>query len=218
MPDSIPVYEEALLSYFKDLEIDDGDTTRNPQVILAITSRSASNLMVSEDFTPILPIITLTRTDFNPIDATHIVKSHITRKFRLRGTQNRKTFMAADFMPFEIGYKLDIWSLYMAHHLSLTEQIIWKLEKTPWVNVIQEANGVPHVTPGYIREWSIGDQSTYDGITEENYRIFKMGFNFKFFIQLANDRYATPSLLFKLTDQEIVEKREPPLLSAKNRS
>lgn len=113
--------------------------------------------------------------------------------------------MAADFMPFEMGYKLDIWSLYMAHHLSLTEQVIWKLEKTPWINVVQEANGRPMVTPGYIREWSIGDQSSYDNVTEENYRIFKMSFSFKFFMQLSKDDYATPSLIFKIADHEIVE-------------
>ena len=208
MPDSIPVYEEALLSYFKDLEIDDGETTRNPQVLLAVSSRSSSELITSKDNTPILPLITLVRTGFNTIDASHIVKSHITRKFRFRGTQNRKAFIATDFMPFEMGYKLDIWSLYTAHQLSLVEQIIWKFEKHPWINVTQEANGTPHVTPGYIREWSIGDQTTYDNMTEENYRIFKSSFDFKFFVQLANDRYATSSLLFKISDTILEDKGE----------
>lgn len=197
MSDSIPVFEEALLSYFKDLEIDDGETTRNPQVVLAVSSRSSSELIVSDDFTPILPILTLTRTSLSRIEASDIVKSHITRKFRFRGTQNRKAFMAADFMPFEISYKLDIWSLYTVHHLSLSEQIIWKFQKKPWVNVSQETMGVPYLTPGYIRDWSVGDQSTYDNITEENYRIFKMSFDFKFFIQLLNDNYSTYSALFR---------------------
>lgn len=204
MPDSIPVFEEALLSYFKDLEIDDGENSRNPQVLLAVSSRSSSELIVSDDNTPILPLITLTRTGFDSIDASHIVKSHITRKFRLRGIQNRRAFMATDFMPFEMSYKLDIWSLYTVHQLSLLEQIIWKFEKHPWINVTQEANGTPHVTPGYIRNWNIGDQTTYDNMTEENYRIFKSSIDFKFFIQLANDNYAKPSLLFK-TSETILE-------------
>ena len=205
MPDSIPVYEEALLSYFKDLEIDDGETTRNPQVILAVSSRTSSELIVSKDNTPVLPVLTLTRTGFGPIDASHIVKSHITRKFRLRGTQNRRSFMATDFMPFEMKYKLDIWSLYTAHQLSLVEQVVWKFEKTPWINVTQEANGTPHVTPGYIKDWSIGDQTMYDNITEENYRIFKSSFDFSFFVQLANSNYATPSLLFRTVETELID-------------
>lgn len=205
MPDSIPVYEEALLSYFKDLEIDDGETTRNPQVILAVSSRSSSELIVSEDFTPVLPMITLTRTGFNIIDPSHIVKSHITRKFRMRGTQDRKAFMNADFMPMEMGYKLDIWSLYTVHHLSLTEQVIWKFMKKPWINVVQESLGVPHVIPGYIRDWNIGDQSSYDNITEENYRLFKMSFDFKLFIQLLNDNYATPSALFRRDEVQMID-------------
>jgi hypothetical protein len=206
MPDSIPVYEEALLSYFKDLEIDDGENTRNPQVLLAVSSRSASELIVSNDNTPVLPLLTLTRTGFSSIDASHIVKSHITRKFRMRGTQNRRSFMVTDLMPFEMSYKLDIWTLYTSHHLSLIEQIIWKLEKNPWVNVVQEFNGVPNVTPGYIRQWTVGDQTAYDNITEENYRIFKSSIDFKFFIQLVNDNYAKPSLLFRTTDYQIIEK------------
>ena len=119
MQNSIVLYEEALLTYFKDLEIDDGEVTRNPHVILALTSRSSSDLITSENFTPVLPILTLTRTGITKIDATHIVKTHIMRKFRMRATQNRKNFMNADFMPIEMGYKLDIWSLYTIHHLSL---------------------------------------------------------------------------------------------------
>lgn len=206
MPDSIPVYEEALLSYFKDLEIDDGENKRNPQVLLAVSSRSASSLIVSKDNTPILPIITLTRTGFNLIESSHIVKGHITRKFRARAARNRKSIIMTDLMPFEIGYKLDIWTLYTAHHLSLLEQIIWKLEKTPWVNVIQDFNGVSNVTPGYIREWSVGDNTTYDNITEENYRIFKGSVDFKFFIQLAKSDYAVPSALFRTKDLQVVEK------------
>ena len=203
MPDSIPVYEEALLSYFKDLEISDGESIRNPQVVLAISSRSSSELLLSEDFTPILPILTLTRAGFNKIDASDIVKSHITRKFRFRGTQNRKSFMVADLMPFEMSYKLDIWTLYTAHHLSLAEQIIWKFEKTPWINVSQEFLGVSHVTPAYIREWTIGDQSLYDNVTEENYRLFKLSFDFKLFIQLLKDDYATYSALFRKINIEM---------------
>lgn len=202
MADSIPIYEEALLAYFKDLEIADGETVRNPQVVLAVSSRSSSELIVSDDFTPVLPILTLTRGALSKTDATDLVRGHITRKFRFRGTQNRKSFMVADFMPFEISYRLDIWTLYTAHHLSLTEQVIWKLQKNPWINVVQEALGVPHVTPAYIREWTIGDSSTYDNITEENYRIFKMNIDFKLFVQLLNDKYATYSALFRRAKAE----------------
>jgi len=206
--DSIALYEEALLTYFKDLEIHDGETTRNPQVVLAITSRSSSDLITSDNFTPILPMLTLTRTGINKIDATHIVKTHITRKFRMRATQNLKTFMNADFMPIELGYKLDIWSLYTAHHLSLAEQIVWKIEKTPWINVLQDAQGVPHVTPGYIREWNAGEQTTYENISEESYRILKMSFDFRLFAQLLNTNYASYSALIperkiKLVDREV---------------
>ena len=196
---TIPIYEEALLTYFKNLEISDGETTRNPQVVLAVSSRASSELIVSDDFTPVLPIITLSRTGFSKIEASHIIKAHRTRKFRMRATQNKKTFMSADLMPFEMAYKLDIWSLYTAHHLSLAEQIIWKLEETPWINVIQETLGNSHVLPAYIREWNVGEQTTYEGITEENYRIFKLSFDFKLFIQLLNDNYASYSVLARKT-------------------
>ena len=53
----IRYFDEATMSYFESIKIEDGETIRTPQIALAIPSRQALDIKLNNERYPVLPII-----------------------------------------------------------------------------------------------------------------------------------------------------------------
>ena len=82
-------YDEAVIEYFKDIEIHDGVDLRTPQIQFSIPSSNGYKLDKDlENRTAILPLIVITRSSITPVSATPLIKNAITRPMILNLNEN----------------------------------------------------------------------------------------------------------------------------------
>lgn len=198
MANSIRNYDEALIQYFSNIQIDDGIELRYPQVVLSIPSFQGSKLQVSESWTPIFPIITITRVGLSHHQASEIIKARKLRPFVSRINFDNKTFSQAEVMPYIINYKLDIWSLTMEQCLSLSEEIIFKIENEPYVETHFNINNVNMFLPGYIQNFNFNDGTSYELIGDEDNRIIKHTITLDLFSYFVKSNKSTKSVLYNV--------------------
>jgi len=192
---SIRQHDEAVLRYFGNLLIDDGENRRPPQTVFAIPSFQGSKLQVSESWTPIFPLIVVTRTGIEKVPATNIIKG---RKYRPAVTylnEDTKTMSQAEIMPYNINYKIDVISLFMEQNLQILESIIWKLEKSPGVLVNIPANTLNIQVSAYISNYTVSDSTNYENIPDEENRIIKNTITLSLFSYFVDTRYGAKTVL-----------------------
>ena len=118
---SVRLYDNGLVEYLKqNLTVDDGeDDGRRPQVIFALPSKKALVVDMSDNNTPILPILTVTREGFSRHETSGIVKTHLSRPFIHTHTRDKKNIYGSDFLPYVIN-KSFVVITSIVHGLFLT--------------------------------------------------------------------------------------------------
>lgn len=198
MANSIRNYDEALINYFSSIQIDDGIELRNPQVVLSIPSFQGSKLQVSESWTPIFPIITITRVGLTHHQSTEIIKARKLRPYVNKINFDNKTFSQAEVMPYIINYKVDMWSLTMEQGLNITEDIIFKIVNEPYIEAHFSINNVNMFLPGYIQNYNFSDGTSYETIGDEDNRIIKHSITLDLFSYLIKANKSTKSVLHNI--------------------
>jgi len=180
---SVRLYDNGLVEYLRqNITIDDGeDDGRKPQVIFASPSKKALVVDMSDNNTPILPILTVTREGFSRHETSGIVKTHLSRPFIHTHTRDKRNIYGSDFLPYTINYKIDIWSLTQGMHSDIMTQLIWLMEKKPSIPVRGIFANREIKMNGYIESYDISDASTYDELSDENMRVFRSTLTIKLF-------------------------------------
>ncbi len=201
-------YDEAVVNYFSDIKIEDGDTLRSPQVLLAIPSRQGVKLNVTNDNTAVLPLISITRTGLSATSETNLVKSHVTRPYLYNISSNKKYFEGADFMPYNFSYQIDFFSLVQDMHNEIVEQILFKVHKNHYVTVkIDIANHNIEMN-SYIHSISFSDSTSYTQIADNVSRIFHGTLNFSLYGFLIDVKRNTPTVLSDQQSIKIIDNKQ----------
>jgi hypothetical protein len=204
---SISLYDEKILDYLvHDLWVDYGDTVRHPQIHFAMSgTRQNLQLDLSDNNTPILPLITVIRRSIEPHEATKIIRTHVPKKpLYYTYTEDGKYARGVDFMPYNFTYDVDIWTLTQRSLLDITNFMIWKFLKEPSFSV-RGIFGEKNVNiPGYVEDYSYQDQSSYEEIGNEEDRILRGTFNLKIYGNLIKAMPST-GMIDKHITQILIE-------------
>ncbi|NCD06810.1 MAG: hypothetical protein EOL97_11880 [Spirochaetia bacterium] len=192
---SIRIYDEAVISYLKQITITDGEETRIPQVAFAIPSRLDTKLILSDNNMPLLPMFVITRESLEPNEASGIVKTHSIRPYIYVHDNKKEKVYGIDAMPYIFNYKIDTWNLSQNLHLEMINKLIWKFEKYRTIYANFTINNFNLRTNGYIENYSFSDETTYNEISESNIRLIKSSFNIKVFGWLFEEDYVKKTVL-----------------------
>jgi hypothetical protein len=179
----IRFYDNGIVEYLKEnIIVDDGeDDGRTPQVIFALPSKNSLSVDMSDNNTPIFPILTVTRDGFTRHEISGIVKTHLSRPFIHTHSRDKKNIYGSDFLPYNINYKIDVWSLTHRMHTDIITQLLWLMEKKPSVPVNGVVSNREIRMNGYIEGYDISDSTTYDELSDENMRMFRTTLSIKLF-------------------------------------
>lgn len=194
---TIRFYDEALKNYFRDVRVEDGESYRSPQVIMATASRRKNySLEMSDDNQPLMPLITLIREGVDRNDKiTGMVKNQLIRPPVFKRGENWKYYIGNYIMPYYINYKLDVWSLTQDMNLGIIEQLIWKLERRPYLELSIVMNDINFQIRSRIEDYNLNDITTYEEFGDETFRIFRNNVSFKLDARLISDQWITPSIV-----------------------
>ena len=166
-------YDEAVIEYFKDIEIHDGVELRTPQIQFSIPSSNGYKLDKDlENRTAILPLIVITRSSITPVSATPLIKNAITRPMILNLNENGKIHEGIEVLYYGLNYKIAFFSLFREIHNSILEQIAFKLYQKHSIKAFIDISNHTIETNNYISDVSINDSTTYDQIDDTTERIF----------------------------------------------
>jgi len=207
---SVRLYDNGLVEYLKqNLTVDDGeDDGRKPQVIFASPSKKALVVDMSDNNTPILPILTVTREGFSRHETSGIVKTHLSRPFIHTHTRDKKNIYGSDFLPYVINYKVDVWSLTQGMHTDIIVQLLWLMEKKPSIPVRGTIANREIKMNGYVEGYDISDSSTYDELSDENMRIFRSTLTIKMFAWLTKTE-TNKKTVFEILDNVMIHTSNP---------
>lgn len=187
-------YDEAVLNFFSNISIDDGVEIRNAQTVLAIASRKGTDLLLSDDTTPVLPMIVVTRTDISPTPATFMIKNQITRPQILKLNQNDDIYDGIEVMPFDLKYVVDFYSLQQEMHNYILEKMLFLTYKNATVKTLIDINNQKIEINPYIKDIAYSDTTTFTQVPDTSNRIFHGVFNFTLSAYLYNDVRAVTSV------------------------
>lgn len=187
-------YDEAVLNFFSNISINDGVEIRNAQTVLAIASRKGTDLLLSDDITPVLPMIVVTRTDISPSSATFMIKNQITRPQILKLNQNDDVYDGIEVMPFDLKYVVDFYSLQQEMHNYILEKMLFLTYKKATVKTLIDINNQKIEINPYIKDIAYSDTTTFTQVPDTSNRIFHGVFNFTLSAYLYNDVRAVTSV------------------------
>ena len=194
-------YDEAVIDYFKEIEIHDGIEFRNPQIQFSIPSSNGYKLDKDvENRTPILPLIVISRTGLNPVSATNIIKNAITRPMIFNINHSKKVFEGIEVLYYGLNYKVMFFSLQREMHNSILEQIAFKLHQNHSIKAFIEISNHNIETNNYISDINLSDSTTYEQIEDTNERIFVGEASFILNAKLFKVKRNTPSVLAVTND------------------
>jgi len=188
-------YDEAVVSYFSNIKIEDGNGLRSPQVMLGTPSRQGVKLNVTNDTTPVLPLISIVRTGMNATSETNLVKSHVTRPHVYSLNSTGKLYEGFETMPYNFVYQVDYFSLVQDMHNSITEQLLFRVHKNHYIKVLIDTTNHHYEVNPYIHSISLSDATTYTQIADNVSRIFHGTLGFSLYGFLINEKFVTPSVL-----------------------
>jgi hypothetical protein len=189
-------YDESVLNYFSDIYVDDGvEEHRLVQALLAIPSRLGVKVELSEDNTPVFPMIVVTRSGMQPTNETFLLKGHITRPWFYNRVSDKKIYRGLEAMPYNLSYQIDMFSLFKETYNQLVEDILFKLYKRHSIRTQIDINGYSLMSNPYIKDVNYTDNTTYSKIEDTVNRIFHGTFTFNLFAMLFNDEWAQRSVL-----------------------
>lgn len=188
-------YDEAVVNYFTDIKIEDGDTLRSPQVLLGTPSRQGVKLNVTDDNTAVLPLISVIRSGMTATNETNLVKAHVTRPhlYSINSTENY--FEGAELMPYNFSYQIDFFSLVQDMHNEIVEQLLFKVHKKHYVKVKIDVVNHNIEMNSYIHNISFNDSTSYTQIADAISRIFHGTLNFNLYGFLIDVKRTTPTVL-----------------------
>lgn len=202
-------YDEAVLDYFKTIEIEDGEEKRSPQVLFGTPSRQGIKLNLNDDNVPIMPFISVVRSSIAPNQQTKIIKGHINRPRIFTLDSNEKHYVGTELLPYDLNYQVDIFALVQDMFHNLIEQIIFKVYKKHYVRVQIETNGHVITHNGYIYNVSYNDATTYHQIAATVTRIFHGVLTFSLEANILNTDFKTMTVLEETvgqySDEELVK-------------
>jgi hypothetical protein len=188
-------YDEAVVNYFNDIKIEDGDTLRSPQVLLGTPSRQGVKLNVTNDNTAVLPLISVIRTGLSATSETNLVKSHVTRPNLYNINSTETYFEGAELMPYNFSYQIDFFSLVQDMHNEIVEQMLFKVHKKHYIKVKIDVVNHNIETNLYIHNISFNDSTSYTQIADTASRIFHGTLNFNLYGFLIDIKRNTPTVL-----------------------
>ena len=97
---SILIYDSAVVSYLKTIQIADGDVIRNPQVLFAIPSRHDTKLTKTDNDMPLLPMLVVIRKSLEKNDFSGIVKNRLFRPYIYKYSNKKDKIYGIDAMPY----------------------------------------------------------------------------------------------------------------------
>lgn len=204
---TISLYDEKILDYLiHDLWIDYNGDVRHPNIYLAMPGTKGNpNLQLSDNNTPILPMITVVRRSIETNEQSHIIKTHIPKlPLYTTMTENRKWAKGSDFMPYTFNYDVDIWSLTQRTLLDIVNHFIWKFMKEPSFSVRGIFSDRNVDIPGYVETYSFNDQSPYEEIGNEEDRILRGTFTLRIYGQMVKEQNPIQTI-HNYTDKILVE-------------
>lgn len=110
-------------------------------------------------------------------ETSHMFKSRLTRPFYYQRTNDKVNFIGLEVIPYDLMYTVTTLSLTMEENAQLTEQMIWYLSRKPSVRMIYSSPHTQIEMPGYIYEYSIVDEMSYDTLQNETLRLFRMTYD-----------------------------------------
>lgn len=189
-------YDESILTYLKDnITYLTPEGPKTPQITLALPSRQGAKLELTDNKTPVLPLISVIRSGLSPNNETKIVKSRIIRPQIINLKKNMKLYDGIMFMPFNISYQLDYFSLSQEIFNILTEKLLYNLYKKHYVKTFIEIGDVNLEINGYLTDISFSDATSYIEIPDTETRIFHGTIGFILYTQLLNDEFYIRSVL-----------------------
>jgi len=187
-------YDEAVLNYYSTIQFDDGKETRNAQTVLAIPSRKGAELLLSNEVTPVLPMIVVTRQEITPTPETFLIKNQITRPHILNLNENKNVYDGIEVMPYNMKYQLDFYSLQQQVHNIILEQLLFLTYKKAYIKTLIEINIHQIEVNAYIKDINYSDSTTYVQITDQSTRIFHGVISFTLCGFLYNDKRAVSTV------------------------
>lgn len=189
-------YDEAVVEYFKDIQIHDGVELRTPQIQFSIPSSNGYKLDKDiENRTAILPLIVITRSSINPVSATPLIKNAITRPMILNLNENKKIYEGIEVLYYGLTYKLVFFSLIREMHNTILEQIAFKLHQNHCIKALIDITNHTIKTNNYISDISINDSTTYDQIDDTTEKLFMGDASFILNAKLFKSTRNTASIL-----------------------
>ena len=201
---SIRIYDEALVSYLKQIEITDGEETRTPQVAFAIPSRLDTKLILSDNGMPLLPMLVVIRNSIEPSSFSGIVRTRIPRPFFYFHDDKKEKVYGLDSMPYYFNYIIETWHLTQNSYLETVNQLIWKFEKYKSIPAEIVINNVNLKANAYIEDYSLSNNTEQQELSSSNIRLIKGSFNIKVFGWLFEENHVRKTVLN--TYQKIVLK------------
>jgi len=196
MISTLRYYDEAVVNYFKNITVEDGDgSRRTPQILFSIPSRQSLKLQLSNSSTPLFPLLYVTRTGFSPANETNIVKGHVTRPHIFELNSSEHYFEGAEMLPYNLIYQLDYMTIVQEMHNQITEQLLFNLHKKHYIKVRIELSNIIIESNAYIDNINVNDSSSYDKVEDSVNRIFHGTIGFNLYAYLFDPKYATHSVL-----------------------
>lgn len=203
MPSTIRAYDEAVLNAFSNIEIDDGVEKRYAQTVFAISDRKSVKLDVTENQTPVYPLIVVTRTGLTPKPETYLINTHINRRRFHRLSTNLKNYNYAEAMEYDYSYNLEYFALEYEMFNQLTENLLYLIHKKHYVTVHIEDGDFVFTNNANISNISYTDNTSYDGVQDTETRIFHGTISFKLAGCIINYESGNKSILHAETDIRI---------------
>lgn len=191
----IRYFDEATMSYFESIKIEDGETIRTPQIALAIPSRQALDIKLNNERYPVLPIIVVTRTGINQLPESGLVTAHVNRPMVFSLNSNTLVYDGVELMYVNYEYQIDYFALTEEMFNSMHQQILFKLRKKKYVPVKITDNNHYLVHNGAILNINFSDSTQYTQIPDTDLRIFHAVASFSVNGFITNAEFATRSVL-----------------------
>lgn len=191
----IRYFDNAVLSYFESIKIDDGSKVRTPQIALAIPSRQGLDIKLNNEKYPVLPLIVVTRTNITSLPETGLVTRHVIRPMMFSLNSNLLAYDGVELMYVNYNYQIDYFAITEEMFNSIHQQLLFKLRKTKYVPVKIEENNHYIIHNGAIIDINFNDNTTRSQIPDNELRVFHATITFAVNGFITNSEFATRSVL-----------------------
>lgn len=188
-------FDEAVMKYFEDVKIHDGERYRAPQIVLALPSRQGHDVVVNNENIPVYPIIVIQPVDITEQPESWAIKSHVTRPMVLTINRAKKMHDGVEIMYVQYNYAIKFAALTQEMYNIIREKLMFKLKKHSYVKVFVNASNTVIRTPALIRNVSFSNGMNYDELADTANRIFNGSVTFTLDGFITNEEYATRSIM-----------------------